>query len=858
MRYGWVLAAVLGLCATAGRAEAQLARVERRGPAELAATPGEPLTIPFRVTNLSGAPATFAGEAALPAGWRAAGGGAPRELAPGEAELRLVGVGVPAAAAAGRHVVRLRAGGAADSAIVAVAERRGIAMEPVGGGGMTVAGAEYAVRFRLVNRGNVAERLALRAEGDQGIRPSIDSSAILLPPAAETVVTVRGRTDAATAASLRHQVTLHAAGADSATAVTARTLVSVVPRGGGRVRRPRLPAEVRVRAADSLSAASVSFSAHGPLDPGGTLRLDVEARTADPAGTPFARQDEYRLRLDGPGFGLRLGDQVYSLSRLTEPGRYGFGAGGEATRGMVSVGGMASRDRRGEGRGGMMGGFARLGTERMRIGAVYARPDSADARWTVEAAAEPHPLLRVEAEAAPAAADSILPRSVHLRGSSRLVSYDVLHLRGGESYRGRGAADQDFAAVTLRPFGALALSASARRGGEVRVAADTSIFFRSYRRAGVSWGSWVLVEVREAAGDTAARGDFRSVHGRVGVRLLRNGWLYPGFEAGEVVAAPGAVPAPYRIYSLQSTFSRGGASLWGNVQLREGASAYARGERELSGAFSAHLPVLPRTLLRLSGQGRRIDGGEVEGSLDLALERTLPAEHRVSVRALAVAQPAGGWRPRMYLEYGVPIGIPLPTRGEERVVARVYDPRTGRGIPDVLVRVGDRVVVTDRRGVAAFAGLPDGTHLLRVEPGAGPEMVADRPLPIPVVAGTGGSARVEVGLEAAARLTGTVERVPAAGADSAAAPMVGVTVEIVGPAGEHHAVTDAQGRFTITGVRSGWWRVRIDASSLPRHHELQQEQHILLQPGETDRAWLRVVEKERPIQMIQGGELTLP
>jgi hypothetical protein len=474
----------------------------------------------------------------------------------------------------------------------------------------------------------------------------------------------------------------------------------------------------------------------------------------------------------------------------------------------------------------------------------------------VQAVAQPHRLLRVEAEAAPAGADSVLPRALHLRGGSRLLSYDVLHLRGGGGYRGRGSADQDFAAVTLRPFGALSLSASARRGGEARVAADTSFFFRSYRRAGASWGSYLLVEVREAAGDTASRGDSRSVYGRLGVRLLRNGWIYPGYEAGEVVAAPGAAPAPYRVYSLQSTISLRGASVWGHLQLREGASAHQRGGRELSGALSAHLPVLPRTLLRVSGQGRRVDGGELEGSLDVALERTLPADHRVSLRGLAVAQPAGGWRPLMYLEYGVPVGIPLPGRGEERLVARVFDAGTGRGMPDVLVRVGDRVAVTDRRGVAAFAGLADGAHMLRVEAGAGPEMVSDRPLPIPVTAG-GGTTRVEVGLEAAARLTGTVERVPAAGSGSAAAPMAGVTVRITGTAGEHHAVTDAQGRFAITGVRSGWWRVRVDPSSLPRHHQPGEDQHVLLQPGGTGQAWMRVVEKERQIQMIQSGELTL-
>ncbi|HST63328.1 MAG TPA: carboxypeptidase-like regulatory domain-containing protein [Longimicrobium sp.] len=849
MRFPILLVLTLGLCA-ADRAEAQLARVERRGAAEVAGTPGEPLTLPFRVTNLAAAPAALAGEASVPAGWRIAGGGAPGTLAAGASELRLVGVGVPASAAAGRHVVRYRAGGAADSAVVVVAERRAIVAEPVDGEGMAVAGTEYAVRFRVANRGNVAERLAIRAEGDQGIRAAADSAALLLPPGAEATVTVRGATDARTAASLRHQVTLHAAGAD--TSVVARTMVRVVPRGGARVQRPRLPAEIRVRAADSLSAASVSFSAHGPLDAAGRVRLDVEARTADPVGTPFARQDEYRLRLDGPGFGLQLGDGVYALSRLTEPGRYGFGAGGSVSRGRVHVGGMVARDRRGEGRGGVAGGFARLGTERMRVGLAYVRPDSAPARWTVGGVAELHRLLRVEAEAAPASGDSVLPRALHLRGSSRILSYDVLHLRGGPAYHGLGTTDQDFASATLRPFGALSLSASARRGGDVVLAADSVIFLRAFRRAGLSWGSWLLVEAREAAGDSASRGDFRSVYGRIGVPLWRNGWIYPGVESGTVVTAPGAAPEPYRVYSLQSTFSSRGASLWANVQLRDGASAYHAGDRELSAAFSAHLSVLPRTVLRVAGQGRRIGEGALEGSVDVALERTLPADHRVSIRGLAVAQPLGGWRPRMYVEYGAPLGIPLPVRGQERVVVRLVDARTGRPMAGVLVRAGDRMAVTDRRGVAVFAGMGPGTHPVRVDASAGAELVADRPLPAPLTGA--GTARVELRMQAAARLEGMVRRVAA---DSAASPMAGVTVRLTGPGGAHRAVTDGEGRFRVTGMRSGWWRVRVDVASLPRHHAAREDQHVLLQPGGSGEALVVVVEKERAVQMIQAAELTL-
>jgi hypothetical protein len=855
MRFRCLLAVGLGLCA-AERAEAQLARVERRGPLEVAGTPGEAVTIPFRVTSLSAGTVTLPGEAALPAGWRATGGTA-HPLAPGENELRLLGVRVPAGAAAGRHLVRYAAGGSADSAVVVVAERREIAVEPAGTGVMVMAGEAYEVRFRVANRGNVAERLALRAEGDQGIAPRADTASLLLPPASERVVAVRAATDRRGTASLRHQVTLHATSSMESTA--GRTLVTVVPRGGGRAQRRRLPAELRVRAADSLAGAGFAFTARGALDRAGRVRLDVEARTADPAGTPYARQDEYRLRLESPGLSLRLGDGVYALSRLTEPGRYGFGAGATVHRGVLSAGGVLARDRRGDGRGGVAGGFARVGGPRARLGANLLLPDSAAPRWTLQATAAPFRLLSIEAEAAPAGEARQPPRSLRVSGHGRRLSYEALHLRGAPTYGGTGSADQDFASLALRPFGELSLSASVRRGGNFRLLGDTVATFSTARRAAAGWGSRFTLEYQETGGDTVGRGDLRSLRARAGIPLFGRVWLHPGFEAGRVVPRAGAAPAPFRVVSLQSTVSaRGGASLWAYAQLREGASVSPGGAREWSGALSAHLPVLRGTWVRVSGQARRAEGAPLEALLDLSLERSLGGGHRIAARGLASAQAAGGWRPRGYLEYALPVAVPIPGADGQRVTAHVVDRETGKGIPHVLVRMGDRVAFTDRRGVAGFGGLAAGAYTLRVEPGAGPERVADRDLPVPVTVGAGAQ-RVEIGLERAGRVTGTVRRVPAgASADSAAAPMAGVEVELAGPGPVRRVTTDAEGRFDASGLRPGWYRVRMAAASLPRHHELREEQMILVPAGGAARAILHVVERERPVQMIQGGELTLP
>ncbi|HEX2207431.1 MAG TPA: carboxypeptidase-like regulatory domain-containing protein, partial [Longimicrobium sp.] len=474
-------------------------------------------------------------------------------------------------------------------------------------------------------------------------------------------------------------------------------------------------------------------------------------------------------------------------------------------------------------------------------------------------AAAPHPLLNLEAEAAPAAVGGEPPRALHAWGSARALSWNALHLRGALAYGGTGSPDQDFASLTVRPFGDLSLSASVRRGGDFRLLGDTAETFATARRAALGWGSRLALEYRETGGGTGGRGDLRAARARIGIPLARGTWLHPAYEAGELVASAGAAPAPFRVLSLQAGLStRGGASLWAYAQRYEGASLRAVDGGEWSGALSAHLPVLRGTWVRIAAQGRRADGQPLEALLDLSLERGLGGGHRLTLRGLADTRAVSGVRPRGFAEYALPIALPLPSGDDGRVTVHVTDPATRRGIPGVLVRVGDRVAVTDRRGIAGFGALPAGEHTLRIEPGTGPERVADREMPISVTAGKD-ARRVEVGLELAARMTGVVERVPAGAPAGSARPMPGVQLELSGPGGVvRRLATDAEGRFHASGLRPGQWRVRVADGSLPRHHELREPANVLLPAGGEGRAYLRVIEKERPVQIIQSGELGPP
>ncbi|MBB4635441.1 NEW3 domain-containing protein [Longimicrobium terrae] len=847
----------LGLCALLPcAAEAQRARVERRGPVRTEATPGQAITLPFRVTNVSGGSALLAGQPSLPAGWRATTGD-PRELAAGEAELRLVGVRIPASAAAGTHAVRYTVAGSVDSVLVVVAQRRSVIVAPEGAAPMVVGGDEYAVRFRLSNRGNVAERVTLAVRGDRNITPRAETGTVDLAPGAEQVVVIRGATPRGGPSSLRHQVSLTAAsGAPSA---TARTMVTIVPRGG-RVRGGRrLPVELRLLTSDSLNGAGVAIAAAGPLDAAGRVRLALDARTADPAGTPYARRDEARMRLDAPGMALRLGDDFYSLSRLTEPGTYGFGGAGSVRRGWLSAGGMAVRDRRGEGRPGAAGGYLRAGSDRARAGVNAVSADGRAVRWTVDAALRVNAALNAELEAAPAMANAAAPpRAGRLWGAGRMYSYELLHVRGAIPAPGGGSRDQDAASLVLRPGAGLSLSGSVRRGRDGFWITDTDSLtaFRTTRRASLAWGRRLSLEYRDAAADTASYGDVRSVRGRIGVPILHRNWIHATYERGEAVPLAGLRATPFQIAGMQSIMAlRDGTYVSATIQRRDGGIGLLANQREWSASLSANAPIMAGTWLRISADARRADGRPRDSRVTLSLERVLGGGHRVAMRGVADSRTDGRWTRGGVLEYALPIGIPLPSSGTQGVVARVVDPATEAGIPDVVVRLGDRLAVTDRNGFVGFGDVPDGEHALRVEPGAGPERVADRDLPILVAVQGGRAEPVQVALQTAGRVTGVVTQV---GPDSVAMPMANVLLELTGPGGVRHARTGGDGRFDTGALRPGWWRVRVAPSSLPRHHAASAEQIVSVQPGSSEPVRFRVFERERPVQMIQSGDLTLP
>lgn len=868
--------------AAAGGAVAQSAplRVQRAGPPQVEADPGQTVSAAFRISAGRAAPAVDA-RMHLPAGWQAVIGDGSVPLAAGQVQLRIVGVAVPRDAAAGRYVVRLvaRAGTriAEDSVRVLVRERRELAVRLEEPPRLVAAGAPYTLVFHVHNRGNAAERVRLELRSADGFPAQADAERVDLPAGGSRTVTVRVATRADLDAELPHRVELRAvSGADAAIVARALATVAVLPRGGRAGSAfHRLPTELRLHSADPRRGGVVAaFTGAGSLGPAGSW-IDFALRGRDPGATAFAQADEYRLAVRMHGATLLLGDQVYALSRLTQPGRSAFGAGAEVEWGGVRAGGYASRDRRSGapgGEGGAYLGWSPGGTSVVR--ANLLRRTGADPATVASllAAVSPFQGSRVEAEVAARPGGEGRAHSLLLTGSHARLGYALRHTRADSAFPGAEAGVRaDEAHLWLQPFGRVRVSGSFH---DRAVVAPFSSATRSLRVA-AGYAGWLTAEYRA---DDRARERFQVAESRAyeGVRVsgsLRRGrfWASPWAEAGTTRDRLGDAESPFRQLALTTGWSGATASLSASLEHSTGWSVHAPrpGERT---AVSLHASarLVEGTRVALTVQDATVDAaGWHRRMLDLFVEQELVMGHRLTARLRMVPQGAGGpTRTELALDYAVPLGVPVSRRRDAGgVEGVVVDAASGAGIADLPVRVGGRTAVTDARGRWALAGVRPGTHAVEVDRGSpGNERIPEEAGPLQVVVEGGRTRRLTIRVVRGGTVRGLVRRLAfgegAAGGGPpplvAAGGFPGALVALVQPGDTLRRMTDGWGRFDASGVRPGRWTLLLEDAQLPAHHRVEGSGQVVeVGPGTAQEVEMRIVPRHRPVVMVASGAVTL-
>lgn len=868
--------------------------------------PGGRFTMAFRLENDGVDRLTLEGAPDLPDGWRLVAPSRRMELAPGDHEVALIGLAPPENAWPRCFPLRYRVRHAAEpgesrgslataSRPLCVASRPRLEARMLDVPGQVIAGDQYRVSLRVSNTGNVPVEagIDLRAHGldARASRETVD-----VAPGQATTVPIVVRTPARPGLDGEHvlQVRLEPERDDmSGTVATSR--VPIVPRGGRALSSSHGGLQTRVTArmgtgAGDVAPLEIRGSGPVPVGQGGTLTFLARG----PAARWGARDlgDRYWARFRSRGTNMRVGDGHYGLSRLTEPGRYGFGGSLEQKAGAWTFGGLVSGSRGRRDLSTEMGGFAGVGVgDRASLRVNYLRREGDDAAAGAGTGPGAH-LASTEGEvdlgsAARLSGEAGLSRqagrearayTARLTGSLSLLSYQLSRTRGEAGYPNEyGGVTQNLArlGIDLGPLvqldGFYSDHRVEREDAEVE---STEPLGRRSRRvgAGVTLGHVVSVRASEAhRGRRSGAGLLRSRSVEA-----RAGWSHgifqfeAGGEAGRIFDPEAGGDRDFRSLDLRAgvTSPSGGHLTVG----AEGFSGYRlfreRAEQSARILLDTSLPIGPNLELGLFGESRWLLNRELPpgGHVRARLSYELPFGHRMGVRARApVGSGFGADELEAVAEYTVPFDVSLG-EGEASTQLRgtVVDAATGEGVGGVTMRIGDRRAVTGDDGEFTVDGVSPGRSYLRpdlstLDDGLSP--TGSMPRVVRLEKGT--TARIRVEVAETGTISGRVdirERTSMTGriadADSSARGLGEVLVVLSGPSGTYRETTDGSGRFSFSRMPPGAWTVSIEPGGLPPHHAFERTSVDLdLEPGGEAGAHFLAVPETQRIRMIDEGEV---
>lgn len=813
-----VLAAVAALLAVSAGAQSPAPgiTVALVKPGILEAKPQTSVTVVFRVANATKKSHDVAGRAALPDGWTLAMDDPAFKLAPGEASIRLLSVRVPGRALAGSYRIGYTAAAKDDLNLIARADAEfRVLLEPrltVQATDMppfALAGENTRTRFLVANPGNVVLDIALAVKCD-GTKVADALRSLRLDAGESKPLDIVLPTDP----GLRKQMTqsiefLASAAVPSKGTITAfaTAQVDIIPRVyGSDEYYEKLPAEAGIMAMTAnpgRTFAQFTLSGSGALDAAGRRKVDFFFR--GPGRDEFyvfgLQREEYRLSYDSPAFGFHAGDKPFSLTRLTEFGRYARGGEARLDVGPVSVRGFYAaslfpgenlKETAAQIAVTPMKNFSVRFNLLMRSGT--GRP--ADRIVSLESQyASPAFNARLEYAADVTTRRDVRPAnsglSLESTGGAKFLFYQVNLIRSGAEYNGYFRnLDYNMGELTLVPWTRLQFRASyfdQKRNTAIEP------YYSAFRDRTTQFGlilrtfPWLSLtadqrthERRDLSPESQFNFQDRSL--RLGSQFTLGAVnIQAAVDLGRTYNELTRAYENLKEYTVSAgVLVLNTLTLSGFAHYRDQDAAFTGDRiRRLDLDFTAGLQLgrtdisaFYRTALHeqlyqsaLSEESFK-DPAFMLNNYDLfglSVSRRFGNGHVLSLRVQNAVNPFAGSGPsRAFVglaSYSIPVGIPVRRKtGVGRIRGLVYDAENGRkGIAGVFVKANDLVTVTNEKGEFVFNSVDPGAYDLTVDArGAGPDKVTLAKAPFQVRVEGGAKLEYSIGLAAGSTISGRI------------------------------------------------------------------------------------------------------
>lgn len=900
--------------------------------------PGKIITTVFKVTNISNEDEELVLHARLPASWVLITNEFPFRLAPNNSETQLISIHVPEGTPAQKYEITYTVQGTFSPSIidsykvmVVVLPVTKISVRLLKSPKYVIAGDEYLAEFAVTNESNVAHNIRVYAQSSENFPFAVDSPEIFLNPRETRKVTVRVKTNEQTGEGIRHHLNLTAETSDNGKSrAQADVFVEMVPRAtGGEGRMHNLPAEMTLRytaesnGGDNASGFQGQLSGSGTLDAKGQKHVSFMLRGPDlykkssSTSMIFASHDEYNLNLWTDEYEVLLGDQMYSLSSLTENSLYGRGAGGKVNIGSAQVGSYYVKTRWFDPEDEETALFARYSfAEPLKVGLNYLKKRDAEDNSTIASfESQFRPGGNTDLSLEYAAGENDKGRSdaysLGASGSSDLLSYYARYIRSDPDYPGCYTDMDFFSLSTVIPLKyGLRINAGFRQEkrnldldpsqGEASFEKfyQTGIGYRVSNHTDVSL-DWMRRDYSDRLPDPL----FDYTENTLRVSLSQNYGMISLFTSAENGTERDNLTGDHsdieRYTANVYIMTKSHQTFGGYLYYEDDSDSQGQKTECLTLGLNTGLEITRTTRLNLLAETKNYTTPQTDDRsiYSLLLSQYLFRTHRLTLQGRYVSYKDSSLEDEydFLTEYTIPLRIPVSKREDIGAASGyIYDEETKKAVSNVVIRLNNASTVTDSRGEFTFLSVKPGTQYLDVDSSSiGLDRITVQKTPLKVMVEGGENSAVKIGITRSASLKGQVvgykpksnsanggpagERsrlssgLPLVisgkdgnamnGEDSGSGEPYGIPNAVVEMKSENetlYRIADNRGHFEFEQLRPGKWVLSLSEDNLPEyHHAAERNMTYSLKPGETYETLIPVVPEKRHIMIVEEKELPL-
>jgi len=795
---------------------------------------------------------------------------------------------VPAETAPGPHELLLRIYSretgeemASHAFTVTVRSKTGFDLELVKAPEYAVAGEVYQSLYRIRNTGNVRLPVMIEVKSNPDLDFVSEIDSLELAPGGARIFAVSVRTDQAYTARVRHVLRVSASGGPAGEKSVSGT-VDILPRISGEDRPFRtLPVGLSVvQALRHAEADTYGFlarvEAEGPLSEAGDDSFSALVKFPfDKDGALFNETLEFAASYRRDPFDFFLGDTFFTLSDLTESSIYGPGGRVEYSRDQFFLGcyhvetgattAALSQSALWYGMGAGDTTDIKLNLlDSVRAGEAGAMDLLTSVEVRKTGGAGPNTVLEVASDAFHGNGKAYF---LAFSDARQGLSYTLETVRADPGFAGEKEDLEEYSARINIPlntnFSISSDMRSQRTSLERRLPASAESLslgmkWNLARQTGIGVTYLRVEDVDHAAP--------RSRHTE-GYRLTLS------HDTGDLHAS--ATMQANSLFDELTTRTESTESYGGSVTCRIDPRQTLKGfttvsalrgtesRNELAFGVDYSLRLEDETSLQLLYRSSSKDGSYYAGQDTMRASLS----HRISEGQFVTLQ--GTYAPNrslgrstnfnLSLGYRASFALPIGLRKVGKVAGVITDFVTGRGVPDVILRIGDRVAVSDLSGRFIMLSVAPGTYAIGVDLSRITEpRIVHGAQPVTVTVESRKTADVELLLVEPGLITGTVKRFlrNMDGAVLEAGGIPDLLVEIIGENRRLLAATDRNGNFRIGGLEPGEWVVTVASSELPDDMYVETDKpYIGLAPGEHENVFLGVYPVKREIKMIDDGTI---